>query len=78
VQATALLGAHSLGGMSPANSGFGVKLSQQPVQTPWVENNAVFSNDYYKQLLGVPFNDGGAFIFRQRCACVLSHAAELE
>jgi hypothetical protein len=62
VQATALLGAHSLGGMSPANSGFGVKLSEQPVQTPWIVNNAVFSNEYYKELLGVPFDQGGKWL----------------
>lgn len=50
-QATALLGAHSLGGMSPANSGFGVELSQQPVQTPWVMNNEVLTNDYFLEMV---------------------------
>lgn len=59
-QATALLGAHSLGGMSPANSGFGVDLALQPVQTPWVKDNTELTSDYFDELISErwdPFRD---------------------
>ena len=51
-QATALLGAHTLGGMSPANSGFGIATGfGQDVQTPWVEDNTELNNDYFDEMI---------------------------
>jgi len=51
-QATALLGAHTIGGMSPENSGFGLPLNVQAVQTPWVQDNTAFTNDYFVEMIG--------------------------
>ena len=52
-ETVALMGAHTLGTLSVENSGF-------PGNNGWVNQELVLNNEYYRQIVGGPGNDGVA------------------